>query len=160
MDSTKNTVPNVSTHTDQGTHERDIYQDALQRLDQAAKHTDVHPEVIERLKHPKSVVIVSIPVRMDDGSLRVFTGYRVRPDDSRGPTKGGLRFHPAGSASCPSVSSPKIGPARSAAGEAFPCLARTETQRRHLPESIVPGTPIMRSKLWSPGCPAPGSAIF
>ncbi len=95
MDSTKNTVPDISTQTDQGTHERDMYQDAVQRLDQAARHTDVHPEVIEKLKHPKSVLIVSIPVRMDDGSLRVFTGYRVRHDDTRGPTKGGIRYHPS-----------------------------------------------------------------
>ncbi len=75
--------------------ERDIYQDAVQRLDLAARHTDVHPEVIERLKHPKWVLQVSIPVRMDDGSLRIFTGYRVRHDDTRGPTKGGIRYHPS-----------------------------------------------------------------
>ena len=73
---------------------RDIYTEAIRRLDQAARHTDVHPEVIQRLKHPKSVLEVSVPVRMDDGSLRVFRGYRVRHDDTRGPTKGGIRFHP------------------------------------------------------------------
>ncbi len=52
------------------------------------------PEALERLKHPKLVVEVAIPVRMDDGSLRVFDGYRVRHDDTRGPGKGGIRFHP------------------------------------------------------------------
>jgi glutamate dehydrogenase (NADP+) len=72
----------------------DVYSDALQRLDLAAQHMDVEPEVVERLRSPRSSLEVSIPVRMDDGSLRVFTGYRVRHDDSRGPTKGGLRFHP------------------------------------------------------------------
>jgi glutamate dehydrogenase (NADP+) len=72
----------------------DVYSDALHRLDLAAKHMQVEPEVVERLRSPRSALEVSIPVRMDDGSLRVFTGYRVRHDDSRGPTKGGLRFHP------------------------------------------------------------------
>jgi glutamate dehydrogenase (NADP+) len=52
------------------------------------------PEALERLKHPKLVVEVAIPVRMDDGSLRVFDGYRVRHDDTRGPGKGGIRYHP------------------------------------------------------------------
>lgn len=51
-------------------------------------------DTLERLRLPKSVLKVSIPVRMDDGSLRTFPGYRVRYDDSRGPTKGGIRFHP------------------------------------------------------------------
>lgn len=50
--------------------------------------------MIERLRLPKSSLKVSIPVRMDDGSLRTFAGYRVRYDDTRGPTKGGIRFHP------------------------------------------------------------------
>ena len=48
----------------------------------------------ERLKFPKSSLQVSIPVRMDNGSLQVFQGYRVRYDDTRGPTKGGIRYHP------------------------------------------------------------------
>ena len=49
----------------------------------------------ERLKFPKSSLQVSIPVRMDNGSLQVFQGYRVRYDDTRGPTKGGIRYHPS-----------------------------------------------------------------
>ncbi|MDB6097179.1 MAG: hypothetical protein JWM09_1457 [Francisellaceae bacterium] len=72
----------------------DIFLDAISRLDKAFELAKVEPEVIERLKHPKSALQVGIPVRMDDGSLKVFTGYRVRHDDSRGPTKGGIRFHP------------------------------------------------------------------
>jgi len=71
-----------------------IFDDAIGRLDEAFKHADIDPEPVERLKHPKQVLEVSIPVRMDDGSLRVFTGYRVRHDDTRGPTKGGIRYHP------------------------------------------------------------------
>jgi len=75
--------------------QHDIYADAIGRLDRAFHFADIDPEAIERLKHPKQVLEVSIPVRMDDGSLRVFTGYRVRHDDTRGPTTGGIRFHPS-----------------------------------------------------------------
>ena len=71
-----------------------IFDDAITRLDAAAEHADIHPEALERLRHPKAMLQVSIPVRMDDGSLKVFKGYRVRHDDTRGPTKGGIRYHP------------------------------------------------------------------
>lgn len=71
-----------------------IYSDAIARLDSAKTHSHVDPEALEKLKHPKAILTVSIPVRMDDGSLRVFKGFRVRHDDTRGPTKGGIRFHP------------------------------------------------------------------
>lgn len=74
--------------------ENTIFQDALKRLDQAAQHVDMSSEALERLKHPKRTIEVCIPVRMDDGSLKIFKGYRVRYDDTRGPTKGGLRYHP------------------------------------------------------------------
>jgi glutamate dehydrogenase (NADP+) len=94
MDSTKKDS-DVSKPESSKVIGRSIYDDALRRLDQAAKHTDIHAEVVERLKHPKSVLMVSIPVRMDDGSLRIFNGYRVRHDDTRGPTKGGIRYHPS-----------------------------------------------------------------
>lgn len=75
-------------------NDRDIYDDAIGRLDRAFEYAEIDEEAVERLKHPKQVLEVSIPVRMDDGSLRVFTGYRVRHDDTRGPTKGGIRYHP------------------------------------------------------------------
>lgn len=71
-----------------------IFEDALSHLDVAAQHIAVEPETIERLKHPQSVLEMSIPVRKDDGSLEIFTGYRVRYNNSRGPSKGGIRFHP------------------------------------------------------------------
>ncbi len=72
-----------------------LLSDANQRLDKALQYVTLHPDAIERLKTPKASLTVSIPVRMDDGSLRVFQGYRVRYDDSRGPTKGGVRYHPS-----------------------------------------------------------------
>lgn len=71
-----------------------LFENALQRLEKAAEHANVEPEIVEKLKHPKATLEVSVPVRRDDGSLSVFKGYRVRYDDSRGPTKGGLRYHP------------------------------------------------------------------
>ena len=70
------------------------FADAKGRLEAAIEYADVSEDTLERLRIPKSVLKVSIPVRMDDGSLRVFAGYRVRYDDTRGPTKGGIRFHP------------------------------------------------------------------
>ena len=71
-----------------------IFLDAIKRLDEAFRYANIDEESLARLKHPRAVLEVSIPVRMDDGSLRVFTGYRVHHDASRGPTKGGIRFHP------------------------------------------------------------------
>jgi glutamate dehydrogenase (NADP+) len=64
------------------------------RLLAAADVSQVSDDALERLRLPLSVLKVSIPVRMDDGSLRSFPGYRVRYDDTLGPTKGGVRFHP------------------------------------------------------------------
>ena len=71
-----------------------LFESALSRLETAAKHAEIHPEVIQHLRQPKTVLAVSVPVRMDDGSLRIFEGYRVRHSDLRGPGKGGLRYHP------------------------------------------------------------------
>jgi glutamate dehydrogenase (NADP+) len=71
-----------------------ILLDASQRLDKAMQYVTISDDAVERLKYPKASLSVSIPVRMDDGSLRIFQGYRVRYDDTRGPTKGGVRFHP------------------------------------------------------------------
>lgn len=71
-----------------------VFAQALARLDLAAAHSHASPEVVERLRHPKRCLEVAIPVRMDDGSQRIFTGYRCRHDDTRGPGKGGIRYHP------------------------------------------------------------------
>jgi glutamate dehydrogenase (NADP+) len=76
------------------TTERSVYLDAVKRLDDAFSYVEMDEEALLKLKHPKAIVQVSVPVRMDDGSLRVFEGYRVRHNDTRGPTKGGLRYHP------------------------------------------------------------------
>uniref|UniRef100_B8HN81 Glutamate dehydrogenase n=1 Tax=Cyanothece sp. (strain PCC 7425 / ATCC 29141) TaxID=395961 RepID=B8HN81_CYAP4 len=72
----------------------ELFADARQRLEQALQYVDLPEEAIAYLKYPKACLQVSIPVRMDDGSLKVFQGYRVRYDDTRGPGKGGIRYHP------------------------------------------------------------------
>jgi glutamate dehydrogenase (NADP+) len=71
-----------------------IFDQALSRLDKAFTYSEIDAEALKRLKHPKAALEVSIPVRMDNGTLEVFTGYRVHHDNTRGPTKGGIRFHP------------------------------------------------------------------
>ncbi|NER93346.1 MAG: Glu/Leu/Phe/Val dehydrogenase [Symploca sp. SIO1B1] len=71
-----------------------LFIDASKRLQAALKYVSISEDASERLKHPKVSLSVSIPVRMDDGSLKIFQGYRVRYDDTRGPAKGGVRYHP------------------------------------------------------------------
>ena len=71
-----------------------IYLDALERVKKIGEDAGVGPEVIESLLHPKAIMKASLPVRMDDGGTRYFVGYRCRYNDVRGPSKGGIRFHP------------------------------------------------------------------
>ncbi|MCA8988754.1 MAG: Glu/Leu/Phe/Val dehydrogenase [Planctomycetaceae bacterium] len=74
--------------------EDSIFEKALKRLDTARKYATIDEETIQRMQHPIQMLHVSIPVRMDNGTLKIFEGYRVRHDATRGPTKGGIRFHP------------------------------------------------------------------
>ena len=67
---------------------------AQKQLDQAAEVLTLDPGVHQALRLPMREMHVSLPVRMDDGSVKVFQGFRVQYNDSRGPTKGGIRFHP------------------------------------------------------------------
>jgi glutamate dehydrogenase (NADP+) len=71
-----------------------IFEDALVRVRQIGEDAHVDSEVIESLLHPKATIKAALPVRMDDGSLEYFTGYRCHYNDVLGPTKGGVRFHP------------------------------------------------------------------
>ena len=71
-----------------------LFAKARKRLRAAAKHLDIHPEVIEKLQYPKETLACSLLVRMDDGSRKSFKAWRCRYDDTRGPTKGGIRYHP------------------------------------------------------------------
>jgi glutamate dehydrogenase (NAD(P)+) len=67
---------------------------AVAQFDQAAEAMELDHNLRERLKHPQRSLIVSVPIRMDDGRVEVYTGYRVQHDSSRGPSKGGIRYHP------------------------------------------------------------------
>ncbi|GKZ15402.1 glutamate dehydrogenase GdhB [Haladaptatus sp. T7] len=67
---------------------------ARRQLERAAGLVDVNPGIIERLKHPTKVQRVAVPLKRDDGTVTVYTGYRSQHDDVRGPYKGGLRYHP------------------------------------------------------------------
>jgi glutamate dehydrogenase (NAD(P)+) len=70
------------------------FDDVLEQIDRAAAVLHPDPDALEPLRHPRRQVIVSLPVMMDDGHLKVFEGYRVLYDNSRGPGKGGIRYHP------------------------------------------------------------------
>jgi len=70
------------------------YEMALEQLSIAAEITDLDPNIHESLKYPKRSLLVSVQVLMDDGSVKIFKGYRVQHSDARGPYKGGIRYHP------------------------------------------------------------------
>ncbi len=67
---------------------------AQRQLDESAREMGLDHELHERLRFPKRSLIVTIPIRLDNGQLKTFTGYRVHHDVSLGPAKGGIRFHP------------------------------------------------------------------
>ncbi len=71
------------------------FQMAQRQFDKVAKMLNLDPQVSEILRWPAREFKFQVPVRMDDGSIRVFTGFRVQHSDARGPAKGGIRFHPA-----------------------------------------------------------------
>ena len=67
---------------------------ARRQLSRASRYLDIDRNIIERLNYPKKVHEVTIPIKRDDGTVEVFTGYRAQHDSVRGPYKGGLRYHP------------------------------------------------------------------
>src|SRR3989338_4856210 len=70
------------------------FENALAQLARAARVQKVSTGLLARLARPEREINVAIPVRMDDGSTRIFDGYRVQHSNLRGPYKGGIRFHP------------------------------------------------------------------
>lgn len=85
----------VLDKTKEVSHKIQPWEQALYQLDRVSKKINLEPWIKERLSHPKRILIVSIPVKMDDGSVRTFEGYRVQHNLDRGPGKGGIRYHPA-----------------------------------------------------------------
>ncbi len=71
----------------------DAYENMLNVLDQAAEKLGLQRDEYEPLRYPERELTVSIPIRMDNGELRVFEGYRVQHNSFRGPYKGGIRYH-------------------------------------------------------------------
>lgn len=71
------------------------YQNMLDVLDEAAKHLGYSYNDYVAVRYPERELTVAVPVEMDDGSLKVFTGYRIQHSSSRGPCKGGIRYHPS-----------------------------------------------------------------
>jgi len=79
-----------------GTSREDLnpYRIAQLQFDIAAEHLKLEPGLRQVLRTPKRIMEVAIPVKMDNGQLKVFTGFRVQHNIARGPAKGGMRYHP------------------------------------------------------------------
>jgi glutamate dehydrogenase (NADP+) len=71
-----------------------VFEDAVARVVRIGEAAGVGPETIDALRYPEATLTAHLPVRMDDGSTHFFVGYRCRYNDARGPTKGGIRYHP------------------------------------------------------------------
>jgi glutamate dehydrogenase (NAD(P)+) len=70
------------------------YTMALQQFDKAITHLPIKAGIAAHLRAPQRELTVNFPVEMDDGSVRIFTGYRVHHNTALGPTKGGIRYSP------------------------------------------------------------------
>ncbi len=71
----------------------ETFLNAQRQLDDVAELINLDRHVLERLRYPRKAIIVSVPIKLDNGNTKTFTGYRVQHDQSLGPTKGGIRFH-------------------------------------------------------------------
>lgn len=72
----------------------DTYGQALENFDRAADALGLDVDIRAMIKYPERQLTVSVPVRMDNGHIRHFWGYRVQHNTTRGPAKGGIRYHP------------------------------------------------------------------
>src|ERR671935_380670 len=87
-------VQDVSHESGHLEWETPLYRQAITQFEQALPHAAVDDAVAERLRYPERSLVVSVPVRLDDGRWRVFPGYRVQHSSVLGPTKGGVRYDP------------------------------------------------------------------
>ncbi|MCB0394724.1 MAG: Glu/Leu/Phe/Val dehydrogenase, partial [Bdellovibrionales bacterium] len=71
-----------------------LYKNSLNNITRVAKNISLDPDAIARLSKPRKALIVAVPVRMDDDTIKVFNGYRVQHNQTLGPCKGGIRYHP------------------------------------------------------------------
>ncbi len=88
METTPIPLPPSEAHLD-----GPLFRNAIQNVEEAAKLIKCDGNVLERLKRPRRCLTVSVPTRMDDYSVKVFTGYRVQYSPTLGPYKGGIRYH-------------------------------------------------------------------
>jgi glutamate dehydrogenase (NAD(P)+) len=84
----------VKPHTEIVLDEHNPFEAMMSRFDRAAELLHLEPGLYRILRHPDKQVIVSCPVKMDNGDIEVFTGYRVHYNTARGPAKGGIRYAP------------------------------------------------------------------
>lgn len=75
-------------------YDGDSYQDSLKKLKKASAMLKLEDWILDRLSIPHRTLIVNCPVKMDDGTVKVFSGYRVQHNNTLGPCKGGIRYHP------------------------------------------------------------------
>jgi glutamate dehydrogenase (NAD(P)+) len=81
-------IPDTESHL-----KHPLFYNALESIDEAGRIINCDPNVLARLKRPKRSIAVSVPVRMDDYTVKVFTGFRVQYNSTLGPYKGGIRYH-------------------------------------------------------------------
>lgn len=73
---------------------RNAFKNALKQFDAASRRLNLTPDQVVGIKEPRKLFGIFLPVRMNDGSIRTFEGYRVQHGTARWPAKGGVRFHP------------------------------------------------------------------
>ena len=71
-----------------------LYRDAIKQLEESAEVMGLDPNILDRLRYPKRALTVSVPIRLDDGTVKTFLGFRVQHNMTIGPGKGGIRYHP------------------------------------------------------------------
>ncbi|SEW13051.1 glutamate dehydrogenase GdhB [Halobacterium jilantaiense] len=94
MASTPESTGDADESTNTSEEPESALETARRQLQHAAAELDIDPNIVERLKHPKKVHEVTVPIERENGDVEVYTGYRAQHDSVRGPFKGGLRYHP------------------------------------------------------------------
>jgi glutamate dehydrogenase (NAD(P)+) len=88
----RNKTISIAGEAQESTH--DLWATVLAQLDEVAERLQLDPGIHAVLRQPERELTVAVPVKMDDGHVEVFTGYRVQHSSARGPCKGGIRYHP------------------------------------------------------------------
>src|SRR6266513_5240952 len=93
--STQLPVPTVPVTAAPVKEDLNSFRIAMRQFDYAAEKCGLEPGLCEVLRRPRRALSLSLPVKMDDGTIRVFEGFRVQHNSARGPCKGGIRYHPS-----------------------------------------------------------------